>query len=76
MVMKDLNMFTILELLIKIKATLSVLVGNDPELLLKIQKLYIQNATIILDDKEQKCADALKSEFQEFMEKDEKFDLI
>ena len=49
MIKNEMNMYTLLETILKIKATLTVLVGNDESILKTIQNHYLSNATIHLD---------------------------
>lgn len=68
MVENDLNMFSLMESLHKIKATLSVLVDDDPSKLDKIKTLYLQETTIVPNHpKEHQFSD-----FLEFMQRDER----
>ena len=68
MVKNEINMFTILETIMKIKASLTVLIGDDKSKMKEIQEKYIQNATIMCED----CNDEHKSEFLKFLERDER----
>ena len=68
MVKNEINMFTIIETLMKIKASLTVLIGDDKDKILEIQKKYIQNATIHHDDDDLET----KSEYLKFLERDER----
>ena len=46
MAMNEMNIYTIIQTLQKLKAGLSVLVNDDKEILQKIHKLYVKNAII------------------------------
>ena len=67
MVKNEINMFTILETIMKIKASLVVLIGDDESKLKEIQQKYIQNATIKRDDFE---PIQRESEYLKFLERD------
>ena len=68
MVKNDLNMYTILETIMKIKATLHILVEEkDTDFLKKIQTSYFKNATINLDSKND-----TQTEYMNFLNRDER----
>ena len=73
MVMKELNLYTILESLMKMKASLTVLVSmqDDEKMFQKIQDEYLKTATIGLENQ---SSDFLgqKSEYLNFLERDER----
>ena len=52
----------------KIKASLSVIVGDDEELLSKIKSFYLQNATIKINE----CCEEDTSEIMKFLNRDER----
>lgn len=72
MVKNEMNMFTLLETMMKIKASLTVLVGDSHDKIVKIQNLYLQEATITTDEKEKEKNEKQKSEFLKFLERDER----
>ena len=51
MVNEEMNMFKLLELLRKLKVSISIIIGNDKEKLDKIEKLYIECSTIFTCNK-------------------------
>ena len=55
----------------KVKAALSVLVGNNIEKMDKIVELYFQNSTIIVDEKENPI-ECEHYGFKEFLDRDER----
>ena len=66
------NMQTLLETQMKIKASLAVLVGESEEILNKIQIQYLKNATLILDENDKAKWELKKSEYIKFLERDER----
>ena len=70
MVESDLNMFSLMESLHKIKATLSVLVGQDKCKLDQIQQLYAKQTTIIPNHPS--SINTEYSEYLEFLQRDER----
>ena len=63
----DLNLFTIVQTIMKIKSTLTVLIANDEDKFYKIQNHYVRNATInITDGKE------AQTKYQAFLNRDER----
>ena len=56
----------------KIKATLTVLVGSNPNQLHHIQLQYLKQATITLDTELQSTNEQGKTEYLKFLERDER----
>ena len=46
----DLNLFNMMQTMSKIKATLTILIDKDEEKFYKIQNLYVNNATINIEE--------------------------
>ena len=72
MVQNELNLFTIGKTLMKMKASLDVLVGIDEDKIDEIHKKYIKYATIPVDEYQFSQIDKSKSVFTKFMDQDEK----
>ena len=51
MVEEELNMFKVLQLLRKLKVSMSIVIGNDKQKVKQIEDLYYKCSTICLDDK-------------------------
>ena len=49
-VSEDLDIFNILQTLLKLKATVTVLVGEHAEMINRIQHVYYNNSTLFLDE--------------------------
>ena len=56
----------------KLKASLSVLVGTDKDLIQKIERLYFNNSTIYVDEESNKRFQKEKTLFMQFMEGDQR----
>ena len=67
-----LNWFTLLENLMKIKASLIVLVGEDKARVNEIQNEYLKHATIYLNHEEELEVENKKNEYIKFLERDER----
>ena len=67
-VKNELNFFTLLETLNKIKASLSVLINNDENLIKQIHKQYLKLAIIPNDGNQEKYFESQKTKFIKFME--------
>ena len=65
-------MFTIAELMMKIKATLTVIIGDNDKLLTSIQNQYLNNTCILLEEKDDEVKNVNKSEYQKFLDRDER----
>ena len=65
-------MFTLVETLMKIKASLTVLVGNNHQQLHEIQNQYLKQATITIDSIQESQNESFKTEFLKFLERDER----
>ena len=72
-VQNDMNMFTILSTLQKMRATLDVLVGDDIDKLNLIHQKYFESATIRIDPIEEQLFENKQSEYSQFLERDERF---
>ena len=48
------NIFNILQTLLKLKATVTVLVGEQADIIERIQGVYFDNSTLFLDEEESK----------------------
>ena len=68
MVNEELNMFNILQLLRKLKASVSIVVGDDSLKLDQIKKLYSDYSTLRLDEKLDEQFDASKSDVMKFFD--------
>ena len=64
------NMFKLLQLIRKLKVSVSVLVGNDKTKLEKIETMYNECSTIYLDDKKLKEFRASMNNTMLFLEHD------
>ena len=69
MVQEELNYFYLLEFMMKVRASLTVLIGDDQEKMDKIQNLYLHQASISLSTDKPIYT---KSKFLEFLERDER----
>ena len=69
MVQEELNYFYLLEFMMKVRASLTVLIGDDKEKMDQIQNLYLHQASISLTSEEKKN---MKSKFLNFLERDER----
>ena len=72
MLQNDLNFLTLLETLMKIKATLAVIIQNDKNLIQKIHLQYLKLAVISKDDAQQEIFNKEKYEYIKFLEQDER----
>ena len=57
------NIFNILQTLLKLKATVTVLVGDQADIIERIQKVYFDNSTLFLDEEDAEKFKESKSEF-------------
>ena len=72
MLYNELNILTILSTIKKMKATLSEIIGDDSELIFNIKQSYFNSQSIYLNEfQEQEYIDS-KTEFQKFMEFDDR----
>ena len=62
-VSQDVNIFNILQTLLKLKATVTVLVSNQADIIERIQKVYFDNSTLFLDEEDAENFKESKSEF-------------
>ena len=67
----DMNYFKLLQQLKKIKVTLGLIVGTDPQLLDSVKKLYREISTVYQDDYEEKQFQQSKNDFMKFIDRDE-----
>ena len=65
-------MFNLMQSFNKVKAAVAVLVDEDSAKLEKIQHLYFQNATLIIDKEIEEELFNNKSRFIKFLERDER----
>ena len=79
--MNECNIFTIVESLMKIKASLIVLIGQDHKKQMKIQEQYLNMATLHVPNELEKCdLSPLEehehrhsvSEYSDFLQRDER----
>jgi hypothetical protein len=67
----DMSYFKLFQDVKKIKASLSLLVGNDTKMIENVKLLYKKLSTIYTDEKEAKDFQNSKNEFMNFLESDE-----
>ena len=72
LVKNQLNLYTVIETLMKIKASIAILVGEDEKLLSKIKQLYLQNATIKLNDEGSVYINDQETEIIKFLNRNER----
>ena len=77
LLMNECNMFTIIETLMKIKASLVVMIGDDHKKQMMIQKTYLNMATLDVPANEHRhsvldCHEHLHTEFMDFLTRDER----
>ena len=68
----DLCLFEIIGTIHKLKAAISILIGNDKETIEKVHLEYFKNATVYRTDASEKLFDDHKTLFQKFLESDER----
>lgn len=73
--MNEMNLFTILQTIQKLKAGLSVIIKNDHKLIEEARKIYLLNSRIYMDPKEEEDILNRRPDFLKFLERDEKFAL-
>ena len=74
LLMNECNMFTIVETMMKIKASLIVLIGEDHKMQMKIQETYLNLATLhVAHIHDHDCSVKKKdSEYKDFLQRDER----
>jgi hypothetical protein len=74
LLMNECNMFTIVETMMKIKASLIILIGEDHKMQMKIQETYLNLATLHVPDQHDQIAPIEKkeSEYKDFLQRDER----
>jgi hypothetical protein len=70
MVEQELNVFTVLQLLRKLKVSMTVLINNDKEKIKKIEDLYYDCSTITIDEDKQKHLEESKPKILSWFEND------
>jgi hypothetical protein len=70
MVEQELNVFTVLQLLRKLKVSMTVLINNDKEKIKKIEDLYYELSTITIDEDKQKHLEESKPRILSWFEND------
>jgi hypothetical protein len=70
MVEQELNVFTVLQLLRKLKVSMTVLINNDKEKIKKIEDLYYDCSTITIDKDKQKHIEESKPRILSWFESD------
>ena len=73
--MHEMNLFTILQTIQKLKAGVSVLIKNDHKLIEEAREMYLKNSRIYMDPKEEEEFGNKRFDFLKFLERDEKFSL-
>ena len=69
-------MFRMIQTIQKMRASLTVLVEHQPRhVMTKIHNIYLKNARLYTDDEEEKEIINQQTEFQKFLERDEKITL-
>ncbi len=70
MVEQELNVFTVLQLLRKLKVSMTVLINNEKEKIKKIEDLYYDCSTITIDKDKQKHIEESKPRILSWFESD------
>ena len=67
----EMNLLVILQTIQKLKAGMSVLMGQNEEKIRKAKVLYFKNATLYSNNESQQKFQRSKSDFLNFLERDE-----
>ena len=67
------NMFTMLQLLLKLKAAMSVVVKNDEKLIKEIEEKYMEDVVIKMGNDDNAAS---KNKMMKYLERDERWTLV